>query len=102
MPKTGCVWGQKVTVSKQLKGVIKGAITFPLKLLPDIFLPAHGAVFPAVPPPPPPREDSDSDSNMFFFFHKAELCRPLTGGKGHKLVLVLLYILFFSLWKHVV
>lgn len=48
MPKTGCVWGQKVTVSKQLKGVIKGAITFPLKLLPDIFLPAHGAVFPAV------------------------------------------------------
>ena len=55
MPKTGCVWGQKVTVSKQLKGVIKGAITFPLKLLPDIFLPAHGAVFPAVPPPPPPQ-----------------------------------------------
>lgn len=66
MPKTGCVWGQKVTVSKQLKGVIKGAITFPLKLLPDIFLPAHGAVFPAVFFFFPPREDSDS--NMFFFF----------------------------------
>lgn len=37
MPKAGCVSGQKVTVSKQLKGVIKGAVTFPLKLLPDIF-----------------------------------------------------------------
>lgn len=90
MLKTGCVWGQKVTVSKQLKGVIKGAVTFPLKLLPDIFLLVHGAVFPV------------RILSLTCFFYKAELCRPLTGRKGHKLVLMLLYILFFSLWKYVV
>lgn len=50
------VWGQKVTVSKQLKGVIKGAVTFPLKLLPDIFFTSSWSCF----------SSEDSESNMFF------------------------------------
>lgn len=91
MSKAGCVWGQKVTVSQQLKVVIKGAVTFPLKLLPDIFffflpdifLLAHGAAFPV------------RILILTRVFHKAEFCCPLARRKGHKMVLVLLYILFF-------
>lgn len=56
MFKAECVWGQKVTISEQLKVVTQGAITFSLKLLPDIFLVAQEAVF----------SSEDSGANMCF------------------------------------
>lgn len=83
-PQQGAFWKQKAIISKPPQVVIKGAvITFPPKLLPDTLFPFHEAVF--------SRENLDPN----VCFSQARVVLSIGWKEVRKMVLVLLYMLFF-------